>query len=66
MLFRHLYCRFYDKNGNVIARTMSLPGSASLFLFGPRGTGKSTWIGSVLVTIQYFLHSTGTPGHSGP
>ncbi len=27
---------------------MSLPGSASLFLFGPRGTGKSTWIGSAL------------------
>jgi predicted kinase len=24
---------------------MSLPSSASLFLFGPRGTGKSTWIG---------------------
>ena len=27
---------------------MSLPNSASLFLFGPRGTGKSTWIGSAL------------------
>jgi len=27
---------------------MSLPSSASLFLFGPRGTGKSTWIGSAL------------------
>jgi predicted AAA+ superfamily ATPase len=27
---------------------MTLPGSASVFLFGPRGTGKSTWIGSAL------------------
>ena len=27
---------------------MTLPGPASLFLFGPRGTGKSTWIGSAL------------------
>ena len=34
----------------MIARTIALPGSASLFLFGPRGTGKSTWIGSVLPT----------------
>jgi len=32
---------------------MSLPGSASLFLFGPRGTGKSTWIGSVLPTALH-------------
>jgi uncharacterized protein len=32
----------------MIARTMALPDSASGFLFGPRGTGKSTWVGSVL------------------
>jgi predicted AAA+ superfamily ATPase len=27
---------------------MTLPSPASIFLFGPRGTGKSTWIGSAL------------------
>lgn len=31
----------------MIARTMRLP-RGSTFLFGPRGTGKSTWVGSVL------------------
>lgn len=34
----------------MIARTIALPASASLFLFGPRGTGKSTWIASALPT----------------
>jgi len=32
----------------MIARTLSEPPSGSFFLFGPRGTGKSTWLASVL------------------
>jgi predicted AAA+ superfamily ATPase len=38
-----LSCRFYGKNGNVIARKLALP-KGSFFLLGPRGTGKSTWV----------------------
>ena len=32
----------------MIARTRTPPGTASFFLFGPRGTGKSTWVQAVL------------------
>jgi uncharacterized protein len=32
----------------VIARTRGLPAKASFFLFGPRGTGKSTWVRALL------------------
>jgi uncharacterized protein len=32
----------------VIARTRNAPRAASFFLFGPRGTGKSTWVQAVL------------------
>lgn len=32
----------------MISRTLTLPGRGSCFLFGPRGTGKSTWVDAVL------------------
>ena len=32
----------------MISRILTLPESGSFFLFGPRGTGKSTWLESVL------------------
>jgi predicted AAA+ superfamily ATPase len=32
----------------MLARTMGVPGQESFFLFGPRGTGKSTWLQAVL------------------
>lgn len=33
---------------DIVGRFFDLPKNGSLFLFGPRGTGKSTWIESVL------------------
>ena len=35
-------------NGGVFARAISLPSGKSFFLFGPRGTGKSTLLGTSL------------------
>jgi predicted AAA+ superfamily ATPase len=49
---RHRSCRKYDKKGNMIARSRRLP-KGSCFLFGPRGTGKSTWIEAVLPGALY-------------
>jgi predicted AAA+ superfamily ATPase len=39
--------RFHGKKGNMLARNMCLP-DGSFFLFGPRGTGKSTWVEAAL------------------
>lgn len=38
----------------MIARSINLPSSASFFLFGPRGTGKSTLLRAVFPGAMYF------------
>src|SRR5438093_13572395 len=43
-LIRDVPSRFLDKIGKMIPRSLTLPRSKSFFLFGPRGTGKSTWL----------------------
>lgn len=47
--FRIWGCRFHfhAENGIVYSRSQTLP-EASFFLFGPRGTGKSSWVGTAL------------------
>ena len=45
--FRQRSCRIWDTYGKMIARTLKVP-VGSFFLFGPRGTGKSTWIRETL------------------
>ncbi len=40
------HSRFIDKIGNMIPRILRLPKAKSAFLFGPRGTGKSTYLQS--------------------
>jgi uncharacterized protein len=40
-------------NGDVFARSLKLPGAASFFLFGPRGTGKSTLLRAALPHALY-------------
>jgi len=32
------------KNGNMYKRAITIPQNKSFFLFGPRGTGKTTWV----------------------
>jgi hypothetical protein len=36
-------CRFFHRIGNVWNRKIKHPKKKSFFLFGPRGTGKTTW-----------------------
>lgn len=44
MIDRWSKVRFVDKNGLVYTRLLTPPEGKSFFLFGPRGTGKSSWV----------------------
>lgn len=45
---------FHERMATVFARTLVPPAHGSFFLFGPRGTGKSTWIQQVFPDAAIF------------
>ena len=47
------YCLF-EVEMSLITRFFTVPDSSSFFLFGPRGTGKTTWMKSLFQNAQWF------------
>jgi hypothetical protein len=51
-----------DKNGIMYQRALTIPQDKSFFLFGPRGTGKTTWVKNNFPSALYIRIGSMTSG----